>query len=188
MLDNRPKTRHVRHHSEPPIMVVSSTRGPLPPMPRDVCRPPPPLPQIPSDASCGSQACEATGGDPLMSGANTSSVPAPATTRHVRRASAPPGLTNLALEARMGDSTMPPKAAATDEICSARTTSRKADGAIVKLRQWWDERVKKMQSSGMKTASSSKALLPVPAFLEEAFDNSESQDSFDEPQLSGELV
>lgn len=110
---------------------------------------------------------------------------------HARRASAPPGFDKLASAARASLG-MPPSAtgSAGDGPQSEKTAGganakegAKPDSALQKLKGWWAERQAKQQAGSGKGAA--KPMLPMPAFLEDAF-SAEDSNSFEELRLTND--
>ena len=99
--------------------------------------------------------------------------------RHRRRASAPAGFASLAARARASLSANETRRAAEGSKSprSVLAGSRSDRAIFDRFKIWWDERVKKpsIASSG-QPGSAKGAILPMPTFLEEAFDVDAQED------------
>jgi len=117
---------------------------------------------------------------------NTPLPIAPPERTHTRHASAPAGFANLAACARASVGVMEGRKAGGGQTSPRSVTQGESSSSLAKLKGWWDERVKRQQALACNKGKAS-GLQPMPAFLEDAFENDTLELEFDqESQIADE--
>ena len=104
---------------------------------------------------------------PAGMAANTATPVHPS--KHLRRASAPPGIADFAAAAQSNGALSPHGKGA----LSPRSVAG-APGPLDKLRAWWDAKKTQTGKTASKQAKAAPSILPTMPFLEDSFENDEA--------------